>query len=316
MKRLFCIFLLLSLLLCGCGKEDLTQETYFAMDTVMELKVWGKDSEEAVRQLKALISQLDSDWSTTSETSLLSRLNEDPDLELTEDQAALLEKAEYLSQYTGGCFDPKLRSLSQAWGFYQSENQSEDFTLPTDAQITAALAVKKWDLGAAMKGYAGQACADLLYTLNVERAMLVLGGNVQTFGSKADGTPWQIGIQNPDGGDTLGILAVTGTTSVVTSGDYQRYFEKDGVTYHHILDPQTGRPADSGLRSVTVICKDGMTADALSTALFVMGLDHATAFWRQNGGFEAVFVTTGGAIYATEGAALSGCEYEVISHEV
>ena len=310
MKRVICLILICCLLCLCTGCEGSAQETVFAMDTVMELTAWGKDAQEGLDQIKTLLRDLENTWSAQKEDSLLSRINDKEEAALTLEQEKLLDRVEALSAYTGGAFDPKLLAVSALWGFTE-----EMHSLPAADEIAQALAQRQWDLGAALKGYAGQQAAQLLEQLDIDRALLNLGGNIQTYGEKPDGAPWNIGIQNPDGGDPVGIVAVTGTASIVTSGDYQRYFELEGIRYHHILDPETGCPADSGLRSVTVICRDGLTADALSTALFVMGLEEAADFWRDKGGFEAVFITTEGKIYATAGAALSGCEFEVIADE-
>ena len=308
MKRFFAMVLTLSMLLCGCEPKPL-ERTFFTMNTVMQFKIWGKDADNGYGRIITKLQELESSWSATSEDSILWQLNNRNTIfQLEPGQAALLDKAETLSQRTGGAFNPKMRCLSEAWGFYNEQHR-----VPTQEEIDAAMADPQWDLGGALKGYAGQKCAELLTDLKIDRALLNLGGNVQTYGEKPDGTPWQVGIQNPDGGNYVGIVSVEGTMSVVTSGDYQRYFEKDGVRYHHILNPETGYPADSGLRSVTVICADGMTADCLSTALFVMGLEKGSEFWRESNDFEAVFITQDGGIYATEGANLSGCQYEVIT---
>lgn len=311
MKRIFSFLLIVSLLLCGCTKEpEPAHMTTFCMNTVMDLTIWGKEADTGLGRVYTKLVELESRWSATDENSIISNLNRGNQLlQLEPAQAALLANIEKISERTGGAFNPKMRLLSEAWGFYNEQHR-----VPSPEEIASAMETEQWDLGGAMKGYAGQVCADLLEELDVDRAMLVLGGNVQTYGDKPDGTPWQIAIQNPNfADDYIGIISVTGTASVVTSGDYQRFFEVDGMKYHHILDPETGYPADSGLSSVTIICRDGLTADCLSTALFVMGLEEATAFWQENSDFEAVFVTTDGEIYATEGANLSGCQYEVIS---
>ena len=308
MKRCLICCLVLLLLLSGCaGETEPARLTLFSMNTVMDLQVWGPDGEAANRQIMELFARLEGDWSASAEDSLLSRLNRQEPVVLTGQQQDLLDRVEALSVRTGGAFDPTLRAVSALWDF-----TGETPRVPEQAELEEALTMDRWDLGAALKGYAGQEAAALLESLDVDRAILNLGGNVQTYGEKPDGSPWVIGVQDPEGGDYLGRISVTGTASIVTSGDYQRYFEENGVRYHHILDPETGYPAESGLRSVTVICREGLTADCLSTALFVMGLERGTEFWRQSSDFEAVFVTTDNEIYATEGAALSGCEYEVI----
>lgn len=309
MKRLFCLLTVFSLIfgLAGCENTKPVQKTVFAMDTVMDLQIWGAGAADASENIASLLTELDSTWSAAKETSLIGQLNAGKEVALTDEQSRLLSRVQQLSEDTGGAFDPQMLSVSQAWGFYDKE-----YRIPAQAEITAALSDPKWDLGAALKGYAGDRAVAILENSNVDCAILNLGGNIQTYGQKADGTPWQIGIQRPRGSDYLGILSVVGTCAVVTSGNYQRYFEKDGIRYHHIMDPETGAPAASGLASVTVICQNGLTADALSTALFVMGLEKGAEFWRESDDFEAVFVTVEGGIYATEGAALSGCEYEVI----
>ncbi len=312
MKRLFCLLTVFALIfgLAGCKNTQPIQKTVFTMDTVMDLQVWGEEAADATESIASLLTELETDWSAANEESLISRSNRGEDVSLTEQQSQLLNQVQALSQRTGGAFNPQLLSVSQAWGFY-----GDKFRVPTQAEITRALSHPQWDLGAALKGYAGDRAVALLEETEVDCAILNLGGNIQTYGQKADGTPWQIGVQDPRGSDYVGILSIVGTYSVVTSGDYQRYFEEDGVRYHHIMDPKTGMPTDSGLSSVTVICKNGLTADALSTALFVMGLEEGSQFWQESDDFEAVFITAAGSIYATQGAALSGCEYEVICRE-
>ncbi len=303
MKKWLCA-VLICVLLAGCqGRETAAQETLFAMDTVMDLKLWGAEAGAAIEEVEHLLQELEAAWSVTEPDSLISQLNRgegSPDA----GQQALLEEAKVMQSLTGGAFDPELLAYMELWGF-----RSGNYRVPEEEAL--AQAEKKWDLGGILKGYAGDRAVEILQNHRVERAILNLGGNVQTYGQKADGSPWVIAIQNPDGG-TLGNVSVEGTMAVVTSGDYQRYFELDGCRYHHILDPKTGRPAESGLRSVTVICSSGTRADALSTALFVMGLEAGSRFWRENGGFEAVFVTADGKIYATEGAAFAGNAWEVI----
>ena len=140
-----------------------------------------------------------------------------------------------------------------------------------------------------------------LKALDVERAILNLGGNVQTVGAKPDGSPWRVAVQDPrDESTNLGVLIVK-DTAVVTSGDYQRYFIEDGVRYCHILDPRTGKTVNNGVCSVTILCQDGLMADCLSTAMMVLGKEEAFAYWSAWGGFEMLVVTNDGTVTMTPG---------------
>lgn len=330
MKRFLFLFLIPALLLCACTPSGGTyyETDLYAMDTYMTIRVYGSDAQEQAQAAVACINTLNSTLSATDPHSALYRLNRTG----TSSDATictLLRRTLPLSERTGGTLDPTVYPLVCLWGF-----PGQNYRVPTASEISAALAHvgtshillsgssvsldhgTQLDFGAVGKGYAGQQCAALLSQNGVAAALLCLGGNIQTLGTKPDGSDWVVGITDPN--DTtacFGTLHLSGTHAIVTSGSYQRQFTQDGKTYHHILDPATGYPADSGLVSVTIVADDGFLADGLSTALFVMGLEKATDFYRQSDDFEAIFMTTDGTVYLTAGLSdcFTGCEYEVIS---
>ena len=329
LKRFLASVLLLALFLTGCRAQPPEQTEFFTMDTLMNLKLWGDPDGKAAREVVQTINALASALSVTDAQSEIARLNETGSAALSEETAALLAAALELSRRTDGAFDPTVYPLVRLWGF-----TGETQAVPGSAELQRALAAvgtenvlqsgqnvtlrngAMLDFGGIAKGYAAEKCAKLLEAAGIEAALLSLGGNVQTVGTKPDGSAWAVGIADPENPtQAIATLTFTCSLALVTSGGYQRYFEEDGVRYHHILDPKTGYPARSGLASVTILAESGTLADALSTALFVMGLDAAAEFWRGSDDFEAVFVTDGGKIYATQDAAslLGGCEFEVIS---
>ena len=159
------------------------------------------------------------------------------------------------------------------------------------------------DLGGIAKGYTSSRVIQIMKDCGIEHAIINLGGNVQVLGTKTDGSDWRVAIQNPDSESSyLGVLS-TADKAVITSGGYERYFEQDGQVYHHIIDPQTGYPSESDLTSVTIVCSDGTTADALSTALFVMGLDGAKELYRSGAIDFDMILFDGSRVYVSEGIA-------------
>lgn len=303
-------------LLTGCSgapAQEPETATFFAMDTAMDFTVYGDAA--LLDEAETLIGSLEEQVSVTDEHSDIYAIDHTGSGSLSGNAAELMEQTLELCRRTGGALDISVYPIVRAWGFTTGSYQVPDeetiqSLLPlvdyTQIQYDAATGVvtlpegMEIDLGSVAKGYAGQLAAQMLREHGVQSALLNLGGNVQTVGAKPDGSPWQIGIKDPQGEDAMMVLSVE-DQAVVTSGGYERYFEQDGQTYWHIMDPSTGHPADSGLISVTIVGDEGVVCDGLSTALFVMGLEKAADLWAQSGDFEAVFVTASGEVYITEG---------------
>ncbi len=302
--------LLLSLsLLCSCG-SDAVYTDFFAMDTAMRFTLYGKDGLEA----KDEILRLEATLSRTEETSLVSALNRGESVQDAE-LAELLGRCMEFTVLTGGAFDATVAPVVSAWGFTEDAYRvpdaeelaqllsvvgSEYISLAGD---TASLAEGcRIDLGGIAKGYASDRVAALWEELGVEHGLAALGGNIYCRGTKADGSLWRVSVQDPfDGSAYVGILSLSDAFAV-TSGGYERNFEENGTVYHHIIDPATGYPAESGLSSVTVVSREsGTLCDALSTACYVMGEEASLALWRELGGFELVLVTEDGRVLITEG---------------
>lgn len=315
LQKLLSALLAPVVLLAGCGGAAATSadRTVFAMDTVMSLRVYG--GRETLDAAEAVIRDLEGKLSVTDPDSEIYAVNRDGAGAVSPDTAALLARALSLCAETGGALDLSIYPVSLAWGFTSGEYdvpgredldallESVDYTrvaLDTEAGTAALAPGMKIDLGAVAKGYAGDRLAEVLQARGVTSALLDLGGNVVAIGAKPEGAPWRVGVQDPTGDGLAGVLEVVSKT-VVTSGGYERYFERDGVRYWHILDPATGEPARSGLSSVTVVGTEGVFCDACSTALFVLGLEKAAEFWRAREGFELVLIDDGGNLFVTEG---------------
>lgn len=312
-------------LIAGCfvhynreQKEQACSKDLFAMDTVMRFTAYGPKSEEAVDAAIREIQRLDALLSVGSASGEVSRMNgaDGGEVEVSEDTACLLTAALELYRETGGLFDCTVYPLVRLWGF-----PTREYHVPTDEELAGVLPLvdasrirfdgrsvslgegQQIDFGGIAKGYASQRVMEIFREFGVSSGMVSLGGNIQVLGGKPDGSDWRIGVQDPAGaqGDTLAVIPVR-DRAVVTSGGYERFFVEDGRTYIHILNPSTGYPADTGLSSVTVVAEDGMRADGLSTALFMMGAEGACEFWRECGGeFELVLVTVDREIFVTEG---------------
>ncbi|MCI6021168.1 MAG: FAD:protein FMN transferase [[Bacteroides] pectinophilus] len=302
----------------------------FAMDTYMTLTAYGDNAQTAVNEAVAEIRRLDDRFSVGNAESDVTLINNAGGGHVSEETAFLIEKSLDIGRKTNGAFDITVYPLMELWGF-----TSGNYRVPSDEEIKDVLSKVSYtnviadgqevtlnnnamiDFGGIAKGYTSSRVMEIFRQNGVEHGIISLGGNVQALNSKPDNSSWRVAVQKPDGdGSYLGILSVD-NKAVITSGGYERYFKQNGMTYHHIINPSTGYPSDSDLTSVTIVCEDGTTADALSTSLFVMGLADAMDFYRNSGiAFDMILYDRDGKLYVTQDIAdsfSSDIDVEIIS---
>ena len=326
---LFCVLLAGATCPACAGKPVKHTASFYAMDTVISVTLYTPDAELAGQQLercRELLAELDGLWSRYVAGSDVWRLNQSADglCDLDPRTVSLLAQAKEFSLATGGAFDPTLAPLSDLW-----QACGEQDRLPGADELAALLALTgadrlqltrpaaggtatvtlpagmQLDLGGIAKGAAVSMLIEELEGAGVTGGLVSFGSSVAVFGAKPDGAPFRVALRDPhDASGTVGELNLPAGSVLSVSGDYERYVTIGGQRYHHILDPETGMPAESGLSSVAVVCSDGALADALSTALFVMGKDAALRFYEAGTyEFEAILIAHDGTLTTTPGLA-------------
>lgn len=309
-------------ILSGCQNNLEHSEDIYAMDTVMTIKAYGIGADDAILKAKEKIFSLDVKFDRKDKNNELNTVN------MSDETKNLISRAKIIGDKTNGAFDITIAPIMDLWGFY-----GQEYRVPSDTEIREKLKNVSYknveisdteiifknnaqiDLGGIAKGYASDITAKIIKDNGIKSAIISLGGNIMAIGKRTDGTKWKVGIQNPDKQEEyIGILEIE-DKAVVTSGGYERKFEEKGIEYHHIIDPKTGYPANSGLKSVTIVSDSGEYADGLSTALYVLGLAKGTKVWQSNKDFDVVFITDNNEIYITYG--LEGCfksqkDYKII----
>ena len=299
-------------------KSEASESEIFALDTAITLKVYGSKRVVVLKKLEDMINELDEMLSTGKETSEVSRLNRSGVAVLSPTVANLVKRSLDIYKKTDGLFDITIYPLMELWGF-----PTKNYKVPSEKEIEEKLKLvgsdkidfneetrkisfknkgMEIDFGGIGKGYITDELVKILTDEKVESAIINLGGNVFGFRKKPDGSLWNIAIRDPNEPDKYMAAIRLEDSAVITSGGYERYFEENGVIYHHILDPRTGKPSESGLKSVSIISKDGTLADALSTSLFIMGEEKAVKYWKENGSnFDILLMTNDNRLLVSAG---------------
>jgi len=294
---------------------------FYTLGTIIELKVHGPNAEKSIIEAISKLSQIDDKMSVFKDFSEVSIINRNAGIsycKVSDDTYFVIKRAVEYSKLSGGAFEPTIRPLVGLWGvntdharipkldeirYYMRLINYKDIILnDKDKSIILRNENQQIDLGAIAKGFAADKVKDILIENNIENAIIDLGGNIYALGNKPDGALWNIGIQDPIKvrGEYVGIVSVK-NKSIVTSGNYERYFIEEGKRYHHIINPMTGAPSENDIISATVISEYSIDGDALTTCVYVMGIKKGLKLIESIEGTEAIFITKDKQVYVTQG---------------
>lgn len=316
--RLLLPVLISALLLTGCfakpgqnPNKNTTafEQTFFVMDTFVSVQIYAESEAKAealfqdVQEEMVRLESILSSHIASSEVVEIGNFAGAKPVQVSADTMAVISTALEYAVQTQGAFDITLAPVLRLYNFTKGEEAK-----PSNIQLTETLPLVEWrkvivnqaegtvflaeegmtiDLGGIAKGYITDRAADILVAQGIKTGLVNSGGDIKLLGPKADGTPWRVGIKNPHQPATnFAIIEVSGG-AIVTSGDYERYFVENGIRYHHIINPETGLPAEM-VRSVTILAPDAETADLLSTAVFVLGPEAGMVLVEELTGVEAV----------------------------
>lgn len=310
-KKIIAFITSIALLCCGCSRTDNKQEQTYTdtlFDTVISIQILDPVDESVIKGCEKLCKEYDTKFSMNQKESEIYKINhaKGKAVKVSDDTLEIIKKGIYYGELSKGAFDITIGSVSKLWDFH-----SEKKKVPSAEKITTGASHVNYnnimindntvrltdskaaiDVGAIAKGYIADRLKEYLKDQNVKHAIINLGGNVLTVGTKTDGSDYNIGIQKPfdEGGQPITSVKIA-DKSVVTTGIYQRYFEKNGKLYHHILDPSTGYPCENNLYSVTIITDSSLTADALSTTCYLLGYEEGMKLVNLLDNVDAIFIT-------------------------
>lgn len=315
---LFLVIVVLALFPLLDREEERYEVTTYAMGSYVQQTVYGKNREDAAVKAADAVEALEQKISWRVANSDIQKLNNNAGKDwvtLSDETLNVLTQAQSVSEKSGGAFDVTIAPISRLWDFDDELNEVPDSDLITsllpyvnysllridETEQTASL--KNFgmavDLGSVGKGAACDAAVRAYEEAGAKAAIIAVGGSVGVYGKKSSGKPWSVAVRDPNGDGSLGSVTLA-EGFVSTSGSYEKYFEQDGVLYHHLLDPKTGYPAESGLVSVTVVAKSGVLSDALSTACFVLGREDGMKLLEEFDA-EGIFINSDNNITVTDG---------------